>query len=58
MTGQPDLPQQISELLTSTLRTQDSEVRVLVKRTSLGWLHLHVIHPLLQGRQRLSVKSK
>ncbi len=50
MTAQPDLPQQISELLTYTLRRQDQDAQVLVKRTSLGWLHLFIITSCFEGQ--------
>src|SRR6266700_2557189 len=50
MTAQRDLPQQISELLTRTLRTQDQDAHVQVKRTSLGWLRLYVITSSFAGQ--------
>lgn len=50
MTVQPDLPQQISELLTDTLRRQNPDAQVRVKRTSLGWLHLFIITSCFEGQ--------
>lgn len=50
MTGRSDLPEQISKLLTHTLQKQDSEAQVQIKRTSLGWLHLHIITSSFAGQ--------
>jgi MinD-like ATPase involved in chromosome partitioning or flagellar assembly len=50
MIAQSDLPRQISEHLTRTLRTADPEAQVQIKRTSLGWLHLHVITSSFAGQ--------
>jgi hypothetical protein len=50
MTGRADLPEQIDKLLTHTLQKQDSEAQVWVRRTSLGWLHLHVITSSFAGQ--------
>ena len=50
MTGQLDLPEQVRELLTRTLKEQGSETQVQVKRTSLGWLHLHIVTSSFAGQ--------
>jgi hypothetical protein len=42
MITQSDLPQQISDQLTTVLNEKDPDVQIKVKRTSLGWLHLSV----------------
>ena len=50
MIAKSDLSQQISEHLTRTLRTQDPDAQVQVKRTSLGWLHLHIVASSFAGQ--------
>lgn len=43
MSNQLALPQQIEECLIYSLRDEDPEAKVNIKRTSLGWLNIRVI---------------
>src|SRR5579871_6650660 len=43
------LPQQISDLLKRELSSQDPDVQIQVKHTSLGWLHLKIITTLFEN---------
>jgi cellulose biosynthesis protein BcsQ len=44
------LPQHIEEHLTHELRTEDPQVQVKIKRTSLGWLKIRVITSFFEGK--------
>lgn len=44
------LPQQIEKHLIHELRTEDPEVQVKIKRTSLGWLKLKIITTAFEGK--------
>lgn len=44
------LPQRIEEHLIHELRTEDPEVQVKIKRTSLGWLKIRVITTSFEGK--------
>jgi MinD-like ATPase involved in chromosome partitioning or flagellar assembly/stress-induced morphogen len=48
--NQQSLPQQIEDILEQGLKTTDPDARILVKRTSLGWVHLHIVSTMFQGK--------
>jgi MinD-like ATPase involved in chromosome partitioning or flagellar assembly/stress-induced morphogen len=53
MTGQPDLAQQISECLATALQIQDPDVKIQVKRTSLGWFHLNIVSSAFNSKNQI-----
>ena len=50
MSNSITLPQHIEEHLIHELRTEDPEVQVKIKRTSLGWLKLKIITTSFEGK--------